>query len=83
MCVGLGSTECAVPSPKSQSYVIESPGSGSFEPTLEKFTVSGTGPSVLSVLSTAIGERVPLTYCHLYMPASGLAAKNPSPYVSR
>jgi hypothetical protein len=72
-----------VPSPKSQLYVIESPGSGSLEPTLEKFTVNGTGPSVRSVLSTATGDRVPFTYCHLYMPASALGAKNPSPYVSR
>ena len=68
-----------MPSPKSQSNEIESPGSASFEPALEKLTVSGSGPSVLSVVRTATGARVPLTYCHLYMPASGLMPKKASP----
>ena len=40
-------------------------------------------PSVGVAFTTACGARVPLTYSHSYMPASGLAAKKPSPYVSR
>ena len=57
--LGFGSMECALPSPKSHSKRIESPGSGSSEPALEKLTVSGTGPSVRSVVSTALGARGP------------------------
>ena len=84
MCVGLGSTESTEPLPsKSHSKRIESPGSGSFEPALEKFTVSGTGPSVRDAVSTATGARCPLTYSQRIIPASGLMAKKPSPYVSR
>ena len=79
MCVGLGSVEIGEPSPKFHSKRIESPGSSSSEPALEKFTVSGDAPLVLSVVSTAFGARWPLTYSHLYMPASGLMLKNPSP----
>src|SRR5919108_668514 len=77
VCVGLGSVEIGDPSPKSHSKRIESPGSSSSEPALEKLTVSGDGPSVRSVLRTAFGGRVPLTYSHLYMPASGLITLNP------
>ena len=49
------------------------------EVPVEKLTVSGSGPSVLSALRTATGARRPLTYCHLYIPASALMLKNPSP----
>ena len=63
--------------------MIESDGSGSRVPSLENSTSSGACPFVGVALSTACGARVPLTYSHLYMPASGLAAKKPSPYVSR
>ena len=55
MWLGFGSVECADPSPKSQSNEMESHSSGSDEPALEKFTVSGNGPSVLSLLRTAVG----------------------------
>ena len=79
MCVGLGSVEIGEPSPKSHSKRIESPGSSSSEPALEKLTVNGEGPSVRSVDSTAFGARLPLTYSHLYMPASGLMTLNPLP----
>ena len=64
---------------KSHANSIESDGSGSREPSLEKATVSGDRPLVGVAESTACGARWPLTYSHLYMPASGLAAKNPSP----
>ena len=79
MWLGFGSIECGDPSPKSQSKEIESPGSASLEPALEKFTVSGSGPSVLSVVRTATGARWPFTYSHLYRPASGLMLKKLSP----
>ena len=80
MCVGLASVEIGEPSPKFHSKRIESPGSSiAASPTLEKLTVSGDGPSVLSVVRTAFGARWPLTYSHRYMPASGLMSKNPSP----
>jgi hypothetical protein len=41
VCVGFDSVEIGEPSPKSHSKRIESPGSGSDERSLEKFTVSG------------------------------------------
>ena len=77
---GFGSTESTVPLPsKSHSKRIESPGSASLEPALEKLTVSGTGPFVLSAVRTASGARRPFTYSHRIIPASGLMLKNPSP----
>src|SRR3954462_6164314 len=72
VCAGLGSDEWTLPSPKFQSKVIASLGSGVFEPVLEKVTVSGSAPSLLSAVATATGGRVPLTYSHRYRPASAL-----------
>src|SRR5690349_5551700 len=81
---GLASIESTVPLPsKSHAYLIESPSSSSLEPSLENLTVSGALPLVGVAESTAVGAVEPLVYCHLYMPASALAAKKPSPYVSR
>ena len=78
--MAFGSVASVVPLPsKSHAYVSASPGSASVVPSEENCTVSGAGPSVLSAFSTAFGARWPLTYSHLYMPASGLAAKKPSP----
>ena len=64
---------------KSHSKRIESPGSASFEPALEKVTVSGAGPFVGVAEMTATGARRPLTYSQRIIPASGLMAKKPSP----
>ena len=35
--------------------------------------------ALMVVVSLATGARWPLTYCHLYIPASALMLKNPSP----
>src|SRR5919108_2242925 len=43
-----------LPSPKSHEYVMGWP-SGSFEPALEKLTLSGAGPEVLSAEASATG----------------------------
>ena len=49
---GFGSTESVVPFPsKSQANRIESPGSGSFEPSLEKATVSVAVPDAVQACS--------------------------------
>src|ERR1044072_4951452 len=78
--VGFGAVESTVPLlSKSHSNVSASPGSRSREPAEENSTVSGAGPLVRLVLKTPVGARWPLTYSHLYMPASALAAKKPSP----
>ena len=69
-----------MPSPsKSQAKRIESPGSGSREPSLENCTFSGAMPLVGVAFIVACGARWPLTYSQRYMPASGLAWKKPSP----
>ena len=84
MWLGFGSVESTLPLlSKSHANVIESPGSSSPEPSLENCTVSGAGPFVGVALTTACGASGPFVYSHRYMPASALALKKPSPYVSR
>ena len=69
-----------MPSPsKSQAKRIESPGSGSREPSLENCTLSGVTPLVTLAFIVACGARWPLTSSHRYRPASGFDWKKPSP----
>ena len=58
VCCGDGPLPGALPSPKSHSNVIGSP-SGSFEPALEKLTVSGASPEEGVADATAVGGVFP------------------------
>ncbi len=69
-CVGFASVE-VVAVAEVHSYVSSSP-SGSSEPSLENWTVSGAGPESLSDARPATGERLPLAYSIRYRPESGL-----------
>ena len=71
VCVGFGSVDVGVPSPKSHRYVSASP-SGSLEPVAENCTVSAGWPESLSALAFAFGVRLPLAYSIRYRPESGL-----------
>jgi hypothetical protein len=54
--------ESVVPLPsKSQANLMESAGSGSLEPSLEKLTASGARPLVGVAFRMALGARRPLT----------------------
>ena len=60
MCCGAGPVP-TLPSPKSHSKVIGSP-SGSLEPVLENWTVSGASPEVGVPDATATGGVFPAVY---------------------
>ncbi len=57
MWLGFAAVE-VLPSPKAQEYRRADP-PGSFEPALEKFTVSGAGPLVRSAAAFATGAAEP------------------------